>query len=331
MTAAGQTRPGWLSRLSAAACYLGLTPLLVLLRVRRDDPHLRHHRGQALAVWLPLLAFLLLCLAGLPLSTWLMIRFPDAYRRVMLELPQGMVIPLAVAGLWALVPLAGLALALAGSARPLPVVGRMARRRWLRCLALAGNGVLLGSAAVAAALAAHASALVREDGPAPVYLLYDNVGYEALGAWGPKLAGYRLALAAAERWGPGAAVVAPLGRRTLGQALRHGRFAVLLCHGSDGLITSRDLLVRPANSMELALGGGRPFCVLQADGSEWELPVGDGLAFVYNSACDAGRKAGRWQRCLAPAEVVTFDRPSGGIEHIWWLWADAPARLRALP
>ena len=46
----------------AVAGYLGLTPLLRLLRVRRHDIFLRHHQAQGLATFLPL--FLLLVIGA---------------------------------------------------------------------------------------------------------------------------------------------------------------------------------------------------------------------------------------------------------------------------
>jgi hypothetical protein len=46
------------------------------------------------------------------------------------------------------------------------------------------------------------------------------------------------------------------------------------------------------------------------------------------SACHGGDKATEWQESFAPGEVVSFDRDSAALEHLWWLWFDAPARLR---
>ena len=50
---------------------------------------------------------------------------------------------------------------------------------------------------------------------------------------------------------------------------------------------------------------------------------GRDLQFVYLSECYSGTKAPEWEQVLAPAEVVTFDRLSGPMEHLWWLWFDA--------
>ena len=55
---------------------------------------------------------------------------------------------------------------------------------------------------------------------------------------------------------------------------------------------------------------------------------GEHLEFVYLSECYSRRKAAEWQQAFAPVEIVTFDRLSGQMEHLWWLWFDAPGRLR---
>jgi hypothetical protein len=41
-----------------------------------------------------------------------------------------------------------------------------------------------------------------------------------------------------------------------------------------------------------------------------------------------GEKAAEWQRRFAPAEMVTFVRLSGPMEHLAWLWFAAPKRLK---
>jgi len=58
--------------------------------------------------------------------------------------------------------------------------------------------------------------------------------------------------------------------------------------------------------------------------------TGKDLRFVYITGCDSGAQAEAWERQLAPAEVVTFNRLSAWLEHIYWLLfrgADAIRRL----
>jgi hypothetical protein len=51
--------PDWKARLLAVGFYLGLAPLLRPRGFRHDDPFVRHHAAQALAIILVLLAIFL--------------------------------------------------------------------------------------------------------------------------------------------------------------------------------------------------------------------------------------------------------------------------------
>jgi hypothetical protein len=309
MTAASDTsRPTWASRLLATFCYLGLTPFLHLFRVRRDDAFLGHHRAQGPAA--PLMLLLLLCMwpIYLSLETYLVRHHVGQASQYGAVQAGVMIVFLAGLGLCGLMTVVGMGTALAGSRRCLPLVNRLARRPRLMRVALAGNSILVVSVALVIGLALHASTLARADVvPAPVYFLYDNAGYEALGTWGPKLFCYRISRVAQQRWGPGKVVVAPITVENLRTAIEYGRFVVLASHGSSGEIhTVDDWAVFPA-------AFARP---------------GKDLQFVYISACGGGQQATEWQQVFAPAEVVTFDRLSGGLEHLWWLWFEAPDQLR---
>jgi hypothetical protein len=78
---------------------------------------------------------------------------------------------------WLLAWLAGLVLALFGSRRTVPLIGRLARRPRLLRLAFAGNASLLAAAARTTALALRAASFTRDDDePAAAYLLYDDRG-----------------------------------------------------------------------------------------------------------------------------------------------------------
>jgi hypothetical protein len=168
-------------------------------------------------------------------------------------------------------------------------------------------------------LAIHASSLAREDAvPAPVYFLYDNQGFEFLGTWGPKLFCYRISRVAQDRWGPGNVVVAPLSRDNLANAIMHGRFVVLIGHGDPEGISTVDKV-------------GEGDAVYRVPPSSIPATMhGRDLQLVYLSECYSGQKAAEWEQVFAPAEVVTFDRLSGPMEHLWWLGFDAPARLKKI-
>jgi uncharacterized membrane protein len=320
-------RPSLAARLWAAAFYLGLAPLCACWRRCREDAFVRHHAAQALALLLIAAAAVVLGLVGSLGWTWVIVR----HREVVEALPHGF--EWAVCGIVLLLLvlpwLAGLLLALAGSSRRLPLVGRLAGRPRVRRIAFVINCGLWVLAGVVAGLALHAAALCRTDGPAPVCVLYDDMG--AAPRWLFQLGAYRLTRAARERWGEGSVAVVPLDKANLSMALRHGRVVVLLCHGRDGCIVKDELTIVPSpQALEGPSGPVRGLEVYEGSTGQgsWEsLAHGQELRLVYLTACDGGKYPGRWQEALRPAEVVTFDRLSAMLEHVWWLWFDAPQRL----
>jgi hypothetical protein len=308
--------------------------------VRRDDAFVRHHAAQALATILVLLAYLV---GGF--AYWLGLTYLIRYQREVYEslpAPEGWsgperdMIPLGMGFLaWMMVWAAGLMLAVSGSTRVLPLIGRVARRPRLIRLAWVGNVLLLLGVLLTTGTAVHASSLTRQsDEPAPVYLLYDDMGFYP--RWVFNLGVYRIARAATERWGPGSVVVAPLDEHHLRLALRYGRLVFLACHGQDGYIVTRRLWIGPPPPSGPGQEPARhclyvAHCEAQDPEQTWTVvPAGDSLELVYNSACDCGVKADQWEEALAPAEVRTFNRLSTVAEQIIWLWDAGPERVREM-
>src|SRR5262249_43641738 len=198
---------GWLARRLALAFYLGLAPVLLPFGLRRDGPFVRHHAAQAQMLVLGLLAFFVGCLLYGLLLTYLLLYHRAFYESFPIfegwSLPQrDALLPALVGAVWLLAWVGGVVLAILGSTRGLPLIARLARRpRWL-WLAWVVNVLLLGVALLTTAAALHASSLTRDDDePAPVYLLYDDMG--VLPRWIFTLGFYRISLAANARWGPG--------------------------------------------------------------------------------------------------------------------------------
>jgi uncharacterized membrane protein len=331
--------PGWKARLLAVAFYLGLAPVLRPLGCRRDDPFVRHHAAQASMAILVLLAIFSGVLLYWALLTYLILYQRELYERLPCPegwpvpvrdgIPQGIVLPA-----WLLVWAWGLVLAARGSGHALPLIGRLARRPRLLLLARVGEALLFVAVLLTTAAALHASSLTRDDDePAPVYLLYDNMGFVPRWVW--DLGFYRISLAATERWGRGSVVVAPLDEHHLRQALLHGRFVFLACHGRGGYIETSQLWVAPPSPGPVTEQTRRGVYVARREAPDgtgpWtELEVGGALQLVYNTACDGGNKAEQWEAGLAPAEVKTFARLSTTAEHIAWLWLVGPARVREI-
>jgi hypothetical protein len=325
--------PGLACRLLALSGYFGFVPLLRLLGVRRDDAYLRHHQAQALATLLSFLPLVLLTLVLLFIDTYLLQHQPLLYELDLATLVERAVyLPLQLLGVvWVVLWLAAMGLALAGSTRRPPLI-RGDRSPVAQRLAMAWSGLLLLLVPLLATLALVSRQITcTSGGPAPVYFLFDPRGYEALGTWGPRMLFYRVARQANARWGEGSAVVAPANAGNLKQALEHGRFVVLLVHGGeDGLIGSPDWYVFPYFSGTHAT----PYLELidRKGGDRETLQPGKDLRLLYNSGCRTGDRGYDrvWKQVFAPAEVITFNRMSGGLEHLWWIWTEAPERVKAM-
>lgn len=298
----------WRERAVAAACYGGLAPLLYFRPARRSA-FVEHHQRQALATWSLGIGVFLLFLFGVLLLSYTMTWHREFYERYHLEghlLNASRKLFLC----WCVFWLFGLGLALLGTCRELPLVWRLAG--WPRlCRATA---ILLlgfyGFGIVAAGLALHARALVRDRGePARAYCLYHDNGM--VPSWVFALGFYRVALAADARWGGHAAVMLPLNRYTLERALAEGTFVFIGSHGvRSGLLMDHGFL--------------KPEDVAQ-------MPKSPELSFVYLAGCDSGASRDGWTQVLAPASVVTFDRLTSVLEHAIWLWFTGPARIGNLP
>jgi hypothetical protein len=331
-------RPGWAKRLVAITFYLGLAPLLRPFRFDRSDSFLRHHSAHALATILTFFAAVLGSLLVWLALSYLLVYQRDLYEGIPalgLDIPvrDGLLIsPFFVA--WLPAWLGGLVVALLGSRRTLPVIGRLTRRPFLLRMAFAGNTALLAVVAIITAIALHASSLNRDDDePAAVYVLYDDMGF--VPRWAINVGFYRISLAARDRWGPGNVVVAPLDEHHLRLALHHGKFVFLACHGADGEITMSRLRIAPPALAGADVPTAKGLCIANVDADDrrgpWTfLKAEQNLRFVYNAACDCGTKSGEWQQALAPAEVQTFGRLSAVVEHVVWLWSAGPRRIREM-
>jgi hypothetical protein len=319
-------RPGWFDRVLAASCYLGFAPWLLLGR-RRERPFVNHHFTYGVSALLLFLLLLLLSIATLGVSVYLGRTPGDTGESV------GYVLA-ALSVLWLI---AGFLCAGFGTARCVPPLGWMGRRPWCVRTALAGNLLVWAAVLLIAALTWHANAIAREDlGSAQVYVLVDKLGAEkAIPHAAVKLACYRLALAARECWGDGSIVVTHLNEQSFRAALRHGRLVVIWSHGAKGAISMPDGwatadVPRPA----AAPVGMRLVYFWPTEGPSVRVPapveIGDGLQYLYCSACEGSTQAKLWEDSIRPANVKMHDGSPNALEHIVWLWFEAPELAREL-
>ncbi len=301
-------RPSVSGRLLAAVSYAGFAPLVHRAIRRRNDPFTTFHHAQALGLWFGLFCvFLFYVIVAFCLSYVLVFK-RSWYEDTALE-------PTLLTAVrwsflcWIVFWAFAIAWGLAGSWRYVPIVGGLGDRAWVRKTALVWNAIVLVTASAVAGGTAHARSLARSDEvPGSAYMLYDDMGF--IPHWVFDLGFYPIALEATSKWGRGSVVVKPLTKDGLADALHDGRFVFVLSHGTEEGLYTRKLKIRPTKA----------------------APKGTGphLQFVYITGCDSGALRRQWESVLAPARVVTFDRLSAWLEHIFWLLFQGAAEVHRL-
>jgi hypothetical protein len=321
----------------SVACYLGLSPLIPASR--RADPFVAHHHAQAMAVLFLFVGWFVMVLL-LDVLEWIgLMNFPNfgehQLRRLEMYVGYAAWVLFAVLGtLW----VGLLVLALTGSGRHVPWLQRIARKRWIIRFSFITNAVGLALIPVIAVLGIHAVSLTRTNGQAAaVYFLYDE-GIP-VPRWGYALWMYRVSWQAQRNWGRGSIVLDRLNRETLRAGLAHARVVILATHGGSGYACTwyapEKLGVFPP-ATRASDAQGRRFLRASILGAhnKWgemeNVPVHGGLQLVYMFGCDVGKKASQWQKHLAPAQVITYDRWSTVFDHACWFGLTGPARLKTL-
>lgn len=296
----------WRQRGQATLLYCGLTPLYYVFPRRRDCPFLEHHFRQASAIIALVLAVAAIFVLSIATLSYVLVFHRSWYEDLHLEvyvLGALRKLFLALAVFW----LFGLLMALLGGARQMPIVYRLGARRWVARTAAFGLLAIYLALIALLPLAAHASSLVPQNRDVgEVYMVYEDNG--VFPRWLFALAFYPMAQAARQVYGPDAPVLIEISREAVENSVAHGRVVYVGSHG-----TSRGLMLRDDWLLP---------------GEFKDAPKNPGLRLVYLSGCDSGDQRDAWEKAFAPAEVITYDRLSAVLEHVWWLWFRGPDVVR---
>ncbi len=301
--------PGFRARLAALSFYAGLAPAAWLLRRRLASSFLEHHARQSLGIFVLLGGAMLFFLLAIGISSYSLVHFRETYESLNLELWM-LWVSRKLFLCWLVFWVYGAGLALWGSPNPLPLVWRIQRRnRWMHLAAGVGLGLYLLSMVVGG-FAQYAGSYCRSDAaPGAVYMVYEDAG--KFPRWLFVIGFYPLARASGEIFGPDKAVLLPLSKENMARAFAEARFVFLGTHGGKaGVLLKNNYYMPPSEVAEM---GTNP-----------------GLEYVYLTSCDSGTQREAWEKALAPAHVVTFDRLTAVAEHIWWLWFEGPRIVRSL-
>lgn len=298
----------WIQRACAALSYAGAFPFLMRGAPRQRSPFLLHHARQAAALALVLFFLSALFSAAVALLSYALVFHREPYESLGLDAyVLGFLRKLFLA--WLVFWLFALGMALLGAARPMPLVQWIAKKNALLRLASALTLAIMALGILAIPLALHAGALAPPDRTAgDVYMIYEDNG--VFPRWIFALGFYPMARAARQIYGPEAPVLQPISRDAITNAIAHGKLVFVGSHG-----TKRGLMLK----------------------HEWLLPEDfrnapkhPGLKLVYLTGCDSGEQRDAWADAFAPARVVTYDRLSAVLEHVWWLWVTGPKTLKNL-
>lgn len=293
---------------AALLAYAGLGPFLYYPVKRRKDSFLNFHFAQAGALWFVFWLLVAAFLAGAGIMSYVLVFYRDIYQGALHERTLLNFFRRAFL-VWGVFLSFGAGSAVLGRIFDLPVLARLARRRWVVGTALVLQGFLLVILALLVPIAAYTSMSVRgDDGAADVVLLYEDI--DRYPRWLFTSAYYPLTRVAQHRFGSEGVVVRKLTQESLAAAVQNARFVFVGSHGkAEGLLLDHKWF--PPEGVAA-------------------MPKSEHLEFVYLASCDSGAQADAWRKAFAPAEVITYDRLTAVIEHVWWLWTEGPRRIRAL-
>lgn len=303
----GGTTPGGGDRIAAVLVYFGLSPFLTPWLRRRRDSLAAHHARQSDGLFLLFYTIVLLFFATVAVLSVVMLRdraLYDAgqYEAWTLSIFRKLLIA------WAVFWVYGLGLALFGSRSEIPWFGRLGHWRGARAvrivLAITFLLVVTGGA-----LAARGLVLAPESlSPAKACLLYEDVDGR-YPRWLFALGYYPAIEAAHRRWGD-AVSLRRLTRGNLLAATGEAEFLFIGSHGMAEGILLQSGFVTPA---DVHAAGAHPQ-----------------LRYVYLAGCDSGALKKDWEEAFAPAQVVTQAGLTPLLQHIGWLWCEAPKAIRGM-
>lgn len=292
----------------AVLFYLGLAPFFWCSSIRKRNTFLAFHLRQAMAVFLSLFLLVFFFVLSVGVVSLLMVDMRWFYDRFHPE-PHLMSVLRKLFLCWAVFWMYAAGLAAWGSERELPVVGWLSRKPRLLLACFVAFCLLYGTVAAVLPVTLHAMSLVRQDArPGQVYMLYEDI--DRFPRWMFALGLYPISRAATERWGRGSVVMLKLSREAIQRAVREGRFVFIGSHGRSTGLLLEDSYVTPEQVRAM---GPSPR-----------------LQFVYLTSCDSGTQRQAWEEAFAPAKVVTYDRLTAVLEHIWWLWHEGPKVVRTI-
>ena len=302
-------RPSVIHRILCAFLYMGIAPVAYLFRYHQKtdftNHHTRHALSSAFAMHAALLIFIILRIPVIKLRILredisLAIR-ADAIHSIL------MIITFALLLLWTAL---SVFCALVGKSARIPILSRLSKKAWLPGTMLVIFTLGLALLVTIMCFSCHSLSITpQSNNEAKVFMLYDDGGF--FPRWLFTLGFLSVTKKASNLLGPNSMCVCQLTNDTFQHAFSHGKFIVLATHGAGpGQIYAGRQIYKATDALK-ASDGNHP-------------------SFIYLTGCSVSKGDNSWAEAFPTTEVISFRRWSATVEHIWWLYSEAPDKLESL-
>jgi len=301
--------PRLLHRILSASLYVGVAPVAFLLKYHHKSDFTSHHTRHALSSSFIMHAALLVFVMIRILHIILRIHREDIYLASRVGTVELILFTITFSILLILTSLS-VFYAVRGKSAKVPILSRVSKKAWVPALMLSIFAASLAFVLLTTFLSCYSVSITPEaNNEAVVYMLYDDAGF--FPRWIFTLGFLPITRRASNDLGPDSVCVCKLTREAFKQAFSSGKFIFLATHGAGPGRIYADRLTYGATFASEASDGNRPH-------------------FVYLTACSLGKNDDSWNRALPKTEVVSFDRWSAVVEHIWWLYSEGPDKLESV-
>ena len=296
-------------RMFCAFLYMGVAPVAFLLKYHHKSDFTSHHTRHALSSSFIMHAALLVFVVIRILHIILRIHREDIYLASRVGSVELILFIITFSILLILTSLS-VFYAVRGKSAKVPILSRVSKRAWVPALMVSIFAASLAFVLLITSLSCHSVSITPEaNNEAVVYMLYDDAGF--FPRWIFTLGFLPITRRASETLGPGGVCVCKLTREAFKQAFSSGKFIFLATHGAGPGRIYADRMTYGAIFASEASDGNRPH-------------------FIYLTACGLGKDDDSWNRAFPETEVVSFDRWSATVEHIWWLYSEGPDKLESV-
>jgi len=301
--------PRLFHRMLCAFMYMGVAPIAYLFRYHHKSDFTRHHIRHALSssfiIHVTFLFFIILRI----LAILLRIHREDIYHAIRIEIVEIIFFILTFSVLFILTVLS-MFHAVKGKSARVPILSRASQKAWMPASMLLLSFVFFAFLLLIILLSCYSLSITpQSSNDAKVYMLYEDADF--FPRWIFTLGFLPVTRKASTVLGPNSMCVCKWTNDTLKQAFSKGKFIFLATHGAGpGMIYANRQVYKATDAFKVS-DGNQPH-------------------FIYITACSLGKGDDSWNRIFSGTEIISFNRWSAVLEHMWWLYSEGPDKLESL-